>query len=192
MNAIWGAASRPKQSQMVSGDAFVVLPFSDNRLLVAVIDGLGGGEEAHNASEKAVAILHQHPGLGLKDLAQKTHLALHNTRGAVAALMQFDLGDRRISFVGVGNVGVYAHSTSAIRPISKNGILGYRLPVLLEMNYNYNSGDTFVLYSDGVSSRFSFDSTINYSVPPQDLADSILRAYGKSNDDATIVVVRGF
>ncbi|MEI6179979.1 MAG: stage II sporulation protein E, partial [Chloroflexales bacterium] len=56
--------------------------------------------------------------------------------------------------------------------------------------YSYNFGDTFVLYSDGVSSRLNLDATINLRLSPQSLAERILQLHGKDNDDATVVVVR--
>jgi serine phosphatase RsbU (regulator of sigma subunit) len=58
------------------------------------------------------------------------------------------------------------------------------------LHYSYNSGDTFVLYSDGISSRFNLDGKIDMTLPPQTMADAILEQYGKTVDDATVVVVR--
>ena len=82
------------------------------------------------------------------------------------------------------------HSRRPIKPISKNGILGYRLPTLLELRYSYDPGDIFVLYSDGVSSQFSQDAQIDIKQPPQRIADDILARYGKPIDDATVLVVK--
>jgi len=82
------------------------------------------------------------------------------------------------------------YSRQMIKPISKNGILGFRLPTLLELHYIYDPGDIFVLYSDGVSSRFALDGQIDIRQPPQRIADQILAAYGKHIDDATVVVIK--
>lgn len=106
------------------------------------------------------------------------------------ALLTFNLALRSVSYMGVGNIGAQIYSALPIKPISKNGIIGYRLPHLLKLTYSYNSGDTFVLYSDGVSSRLNLDATISVSLAPQSLAERILERHGKDSDDATVVAVR--
>lgn len=190
MSISWGAVCRPKYGQTISGDTYVVQEFEDNYLLAAVIDGLGGGKEAALAAEGAAAVLRAHPEYPLGDLIRKSHTALHNTRGAVIAVMRLALKERLVDYMGVGNIGIQVYSERSIKPISKNGILGYRLPTLLQLHYTYNSGDTFVLYSDGISSHFGLDKKVDTTLPPQDLATAILQTYGKSIDDATVVVVR--
>lgn len=190
MGVEWGAAARPKRGQAVSGDAYVVEPFTPCGLQVALIDGLGGGEEAARAAQGAVEVVRRAPAQDPVDLLRRAHLALHGTRGAVMALLTFDLDTRNVSFVGVGNIGIHVVSSYPIRPISKNGIVGYRMPQPLRLAYNYNSGDTFVLFSDGVSTRFYLDVTLDLQLPPQQLADTILHRHGKDSDDATVVAVR--
>jgi serine phosphatase RsbU (regulator of sigma subunit) len=190
MSVSWGAACRPKEGQSVSGDVYVVEPFGASGYQVAVVDGLGGGVEAARAAEGAATVLRARPATEPLDLIRQAHTALHNTRGAVIGLLTLNIDQRAVTFVGVGNIGVQVYSSQPIKPISKNGILGYRLPQLLKLSYTYNFGDTFVLYSDGVSSRFSLDAHINHTQPPQTLAELILSRYGKTNDDATVVVIR--
>jgi serine/threonine protein phosphatase PrpC len=190
MKFSWGAAIRPKTGQSVSGDAYVILPFLDNHLLAAVIDGLGGGEAAAEAAQRAVSVLKRQPTLELTELMHQADRALAGSRGAVMALLRLDARDRSAEFVGVGNIGVQVYSDLLIKPISKNGIVGYRLPQLLRMTYTYNSGDIFVLYSDGISSRFTTEQSPDLYQPPQQIADEILQRFGKDNDDATVVVIR--
>lgn len=190
MGVSWGAVARPKYGQTVSGDLFVVEPFEPYGLQVAVIDGLGGGTEAAIASTAAGEVVRANPAAEPAMLIKQAHTALHGTRGAVMALMTFNLHARSMSYIGVGNIGAQVYSALPIKPISKNGIIGYRLPNLLKLAYSYNFGDTFVLYSDGISSRFNLDSQISATMEPQSLADLILQHHGKDSDDATVVVVR--
>jgi phosphoserine phosphatase RsbX len=186
----WGAVCRAKQNQSVSGDIYVVREHTESRLLVAVIDGLGGGQEAARAARAAEQVLEKHTDWPLQDLVQRSHTALHATRGAVIGLLRLDQQGHRASFVGVGNIGVQVYSRQTIKPISKNGILGFRLPALLELHYVYDPGDIFVLYSDGVSSRFALDGQVDIRQPAQQIADQILAIYGKQTDDATVVVIK--
>jgi len=186
----WGAVCRAKQGQVVSGDVYLVLEDSESTVLATVIDGLGGGAEAERAARLAAQTIEQYPEYPLQELIRKSHSALHSTRGAVIGLLRLQAIGHKVSYVGVGNIGVQVYSRQPIKPISKNGILGFRLPSLLEMHYLYNPGDTFVLYSDGISSRFAMDGKIDIQQPPQRIAEQILEIYGKQIDDATVVVIK--
>lgn len=190
MSMTWGAVCRAKQSQSVSGDIYVVQEYGEGRVLAAIIDGLGGGVEAARAADAARQIITQYIEGSLQELIQRSHAALHTTRGAVIGLLRLDQAGHQASFMGVGNIGVQVYSRQPIKPISKNGIIGYRLPTLLELHYVYDPGDVFVLYSDGVSSHFTTDNRIDIKQPPQRLAEQILTSYGKYTDDATVVVMR--
>jgi len=186
----WGAVCRAKQNQLVSGDIYVVQEHGEGLVLAAIVDGLGGGGEAARAARAAVQVINEHTDWPLQDLMHRSHAALHSTRGAVIGLLRLDQQSHKASYVGVGNIGMQVYSRQMIKPISKNGILGFRLPTLLELHYIYDPGDIFVLYSDGVSSRFALDGQIDIRQPPQRIADQILAAYGKHIDDATVVVIK--
>lgn len=190
MTVVWGAVCRAKQGQQVSGDIYTVLEERPGRYLTAVIDGLGGGEEAARAANLAHELFQLHPGLPLQELVRRAHTALHSTRGAVVGLLRLDLTTTQASYIGVGNIGVHVYSRRPIKPISKNGILGYRLPTLLELQYTFDLDDIFVLYSDGVSAQFSQNDRFDLRQPPQQLAEQILHSYGKHTDDATVVVLK--
>jgi phosphoserine phosphatase RsbX len=186
----WGAVCRAKQGQSISGDVYVVREYAEGCVLISVIDGLGGGSEAERAARLAAQTLEQYPDYPLQDLIRRSHTALHSTRGAVIGLLRLELDSSQATYVGVGNIGVQVYSRQPIKPISKNGILGFRLPSLLELRYVYDPGDIFVLYSDGVSNNFAQDNKIDIKQPPQRLAEQILASYGKHTDDATVVAIK--
>jgi len=190
MSMTWGAVCRAKQGQSVSGDIYIVQEYGEGRVLAAIIDGLGGGVEAARAADAARQMITQYIEGSLQELIQRSHTALHTTRGAVIGLLRLDQEGHQASFMGVGNIGVQVYSRQPIKPISKNGIIGYRLPTLLELHYVYDPGDIFVLYSDGVSTHFTTDSRIDIRQSPQRLAEQILTSYGKYTDDATVVVMK--
>jgi negative regulator of sigma-B (phosphoserine phosphatase) len=186
----WGAVCRAKQSQTVSGDVYLVQAYEEGRVLAAVIDGLGGGEEAARAARLAEKTIREHIEHPLQEVVRLSHAALHSTRGAVIGLLRLELGSHHASYVGVGNIGVHVYSRQPIKPISKNGILGFRLPTLLELRYMYDPGDIFVMYSDGISGGFSQDGKIDIKQAPQRMAEQILATYGKYTDDATVVAIK--
>ena len=190
MSITWGAVCRAKQGQSISGDVYVVQEYAEGRVLISIIDGLGGGSEAERAARLAAQMLEQFPDYPLQDLIRRSHTALHATRGAVIGVLRLELASSHATYVGVGNIGVQVYSRQPIKPISKNGILGFRLPTLLELRYVYDPGDIFVLYSDGVSSSFAQDNKIDIKQPPQRMAEQILASYGKHTDDATVVAIK--
>ena len=190
MSITWGAVCRAKQGQSISGDVYVVREYAEGQALISIIDGLGGGFEAERAARLAAQLLEQYPDYPLQDLIRRSHTALHSTRGAVIGILRLEQASSHATYVGVGNIGVQVYSRQPIKPISKNGILGFRMPSLLELRYVYDPGDIFVLYSDGVSSSFAQDNKIDIKQPPQRMTEQILETYGKHSDDATVVAVK--
>ena len=191
MRLNWSAQTRSKYGQSVSGDGYAVIE-GQNSILIAVIDGLGGGAEAAKPTKLALEELHQHSTRPLKELIERCHKALHGTRGAVIGLLRLEFDHLRASYIGVGNIGIHVISDRVIKPISKNGILGHnQLPSLLEMTYTFNIGDIFVLYSDGISTRMITDSALHRAIEnPETLAVSLMERYGKTTDDVTILIAQ--
>jgi negative regulator of sigma-B (phosphoserine phosphatase) len=190
VSVTWGAVCRAKQGQSVSGDIYLVQEYGDGLVLASVVDGLGGGEEAARAARLAEKTIVEYVHYPLQELIRRSHTALNATRGAVIGILRLDMNIRQASYVGVGNIGTHVYSRQPIKPISKNGILGYRLPPLLELRYTYDPGDIFAIYSDGVSSTFAQDARIDIKQPPQRIAEQVLTSYGKQSDDATVVVLK--
>ncbi|MGB9724131.1 MAG: SpoIIE family protein phosphatase [Chloroflexia bacterium] len=185
----YGVFSRPKADREVSGDAYLVLE-EKGFSLFALVDGLGSGEEAAHAARKAVECIREHRDLPLLEVLRACHSALHNTRGVVVGLLRVEEEAGRVRYAGVGNIGLWALSQEPFRPISYNGIVGYRLPRVQEFVGAYHPGDTFILYSDGIDDRFRSDEVLlREEGDPQRLAEAIARRYGR-DDDVCVLVVR--
>lgn len=184
-----GVAERPKEGAVVSGDSYVIKNGGPTAL-IAVIDGLGGGEAAAVAAKKAYDAIAERAEQPLNMIMQAAHQACMGTRGAVVGLLRLELEAERASYMAVGNIGIYVVSRHTIKPLARNGIVGYRMPTLHEQHADYDPGDTFILFSDGISLRFSEAPLMHDALQPQPLAERILEQFGKSNDDATVVVVK--
>ena len=187
----FGIVYRPKSGRNVSGDAYLIRE-QEEAALICLADGLGSGEAAAEAAQAAIHCVKVHSTSSLSDIMAECHQALKRTRGAVMALMHISFAESAVTFVGVGNIGIHVRSVAPIKPISKNGIVGYRLPRLREFTYPYTPGDLFVLHTDGISSRFALDGALwtEGAQDVQTLADRIAQNFGKENDDVTILVVR--
>lgn len=77
---VWAAAGTPIPSQVTSGDGYLVIP-RPLRTLIAVMDGLGHGPEAHKATSAAIALIAEIPDAPLRSLFESCHQALQRTRG---------------------------------------------------------------------------------------------------------------
>ncbi len=184
-----GVAERPKVGARISGDSYVIKN-GGSSALIAVIDGLGGGDAAAEAAQKAVTAIESHADRPLPMIMQAAHQACMGTRGAVVGILRLNLDTHQASYIGVGNIGIYVISQHSIKPLSRNGIVGYRMPSLIEHQATYDTGDTFILFSDGISLRFAEAPLMNEGLEPQPLAERILALFGKDIDDATIVVAK--
>jgi len=181
-----GTSTRPFRGEIVNGDAYFYKEFG-SFFLVSVIDGLGHGTEAHIASQAAIEYLEDHHMDDLPALLRNLHDELHGTRGVAIALMRIHIPEKRVDFVGLGNVEMNS-TNKAIKPFSVSGIMGHRWREPKVFSYDYDDNDIFFLFSDGISKRFDISEFDGKNT--QLIADTILAEHGKFHDDATIVVVR--
>ena len=106
-------------------------------------------------------------------------------------LMRVAHRDNIVSFAGIGNIGVRVLGDSDIRPLSRNGIVGYRMTSVHEYSYPITGEEVYILYSDGISTRFDVDEEwachpgTDLTKVAQEIADS----YGRE-DDVTVLVTR--
>lgn len=189
----WAVAELPIKGETVSGDAAVVETWSDGAL-VAAIDALGHGPEAESAARMACDILRSRPSDPPASLTEQCHQALRRTRGVALTLASLSTRLNVLTWLGIGNVEavLFRADPGAKTPrdsaLLRGGIVGGQLPTLRPATLTLGPGDTLVMATDGISSRFA---TRSYDpMAPQELADQILSEYGKGTDDALVLVAR--
>jgi anti-sigma regulatory factor (Ser/Thr protein kinase) len=189
----FGAATRAYPTMTVNGDAFVIKRWHASAL-VSVIDGLGHGQYAHRAAQAARQYVETHFDQPLDAIFRGVGRTCRATRGVVMALVRFDFGgdDIRFSFASVGNIETRVlGGPSRQQFIVPRGIVGGNAPHPRVTDHRWNLGSTMVLHSDGMTSRWGladFPDLTRESATT--MAQRLLRALAKDNDDATIVVVR--
>lgn len=186
-----GCASRPANGRAVNGDSFVVVE-DGHRVLIAVIDGLGKGEEAAVVSQLVRGYVEEHAGDDLEKLIRGCHMvAKRSIRGAVIGVACIDSLLKQFSYIGVGNIEVRVVSGMSIHPASMNGVLGYTLKSVRKLVYDIGGDYVVVLFSDGVDSSFILSDYPYLRRDPQRAVDMILRDYSDGRDDATVVMAVG-
>jgi len=187
MRLSFGKAQRPHVNETVCGDSTWI--GEGERPLIAVVDGLGHGPLAAEASRAFARFVSNHVEEPLDLLLQDGGRAIAHTRGVAASLVRLDPQAGRMWFAGVGNVELRSAGPSRIAPVTHPGILGRPLrrpPRVFEATIA--AGDLLVIFSDGISSRL--DAKRLDGIAPQEAAQMVLREHGKDHDDATVVVVR--
>ena len=186
-----GSISRPRFLEAENGDAFIV-KHGGNATLVGVIDGLGHGSKAHEASEAARDYVERHFDLPLDKIFQGTDRACRGTRGVVMALARFDWNADRIVTASVGNIDAKIYPVSRANCFEiRRGILGLNAPRPLVKESAWDADHILALYSDGLKQHWSWQ---DYPELPKksaaEMAQALLRALGRDDDDTTVVVVR--
>lgn len=190
----WSVASRAKPGEQTSGDLSVVIPYPEGTL-VAVIDGLGHGENAAAAADAARKALAREPSDTVIGHIKRCHDALGDTRGVAMSLATIDSRRAALTWISVGNVeglvvqpGADEHVTRS-RLITRGGVVGSALPQLRAEVILVVPGDLLIFATDGVDQSFG-DAFAKDSRPASEIADTILAQFGKKTDDALVLVAR--
>lgn len=189
----WDVAQLTLKGQDKCGDRYLVVS-SERNALMAVVDGLGHGDEAAAAAKIAIDILEANPRDDLVTLFRRAHEALRKSRGVVMSIASLKGDDATLTWMGVGNVeGLLVRARPDAKPekeslLVRAGLLGASLPNLEPGTIPIMRGDTLLLTTDGIRSGFAEEIDLRES--PKEIADKILSRYSKASDDALVLVTR--
>jgi serine/threonine protein phosphatase PrpC len=186
-------ATLPLPGESESGDLCLIKRVGKGTLL-AVVDGLGHGQDAASAAHAAVGALDRYSREPLIDLVRRCHEAVVGLRGVVLGLAYLDPQAATMAWLGVGNVGgVLLRADLGNRPsritlVPNAGFIGAEQPHPTTRSVPLALGDTVILYSDGI--KDGFPESLVLSNSPQEIADFVITRHVKGNDDALVLVAR--
>jgi serine/threonine protein phosphatase PrpC len=186
-------ANVPLPGQKESGDLSLIKRVGAGTL-VAVVDGLGHGQEAASAAHAAVGTLDRYSSEPLSDLVRRCHDALVGLRGVVLGLAYLDPQAATMTWLGVGNIGgILLRADSGSKParitlVPSAGFIGAEPTHPTTRSVPLVLGDTVILFSDGVKEAFA--DSVKLANTPQEIADTALARHGKGTDDALVLVAR--
>lgn len=189
----WGFAATAMAGELESGDRQLVQPVVGGTLL-AVADGIGHGAEAAEAATRCAEVLVRGDSTRLIPLVRTCHEALVGSRGVALSVAVLDVVARSLTWLSVGNVrGVLVRADRQAAPdreelLSRGGIVGLHLPPLHASTLSVESGDMFVMATDGVDVQFI--SSVDTQLGPAELARALLARHGGAADDALVLVAR--
>jgi negative regulator of sigma-B (phosphoserine phosphatase) len=181
---------RPCLGERVSGDAVVLRPL-EGGLFAAIIDVLGHGPEAHELTQVIDTFLDRHATADVFSWLTRLHQRLKGTRGAAVGMCAVDSAAGSINYVGIGNTSFRRFGESETRLVSYDGVLGQNMRTPLQQSLKLASGDTLVLYTDGVSDRFTasdYPGLVRHA--PDEVVRNILDRFGKDHDDSGCIAIR--
>ena len=152
-----GEYVRPCDGETLSGDA-VLVQWNDDGVLVAVIDVLGHGPDAHKLAMQLSGTLSKWLSRAStpspEGALEMLHEAARGTRGAVAAVAWLNGRTLEGSVVGIGNVRCRLFGSVARTVEFKEGVLGCRMRSRAPFSFVLRPADVLLLFSDGVTGRF--------------------------------------
>ncbi len=186
-----GGVSVAVKGEELCGDSWDVQQ-SPEFIRAVVVDGLGHGPFAEEASREAVTIFRKHERAGPAETLEMMHQALTKTRGAAASTVEIQPSKGRMRTAGIGNVLMRLHNSKGTKTVAgENGTLGAVARKVQELNYPWESSSLLVMHSDGIGSHWNLDDYPGLMRRhPALIAGIIYRDFRRHHDDATVVVIR--
>ncbi|MGO4331182.1 ATP-binding protein [Cupriavidus sp. 2TAF22] len=192
-----GAVCVPMTGETECGDGWHA---SSARALssLVVADGLGHGPDAARAAEAAKRVAAAHAFVAPAVLIGHAHAALRATRGAAVAVARIDSDPGSVRFAGIGNISACVYSPGALggsgnrrQLISHNGIVGYIMRKVTEVEAPWPAETLLVLHSDGLGSHWDLDNYPGlHARHPAVVAAVLYRDFARGHDDVTVIVCK--
>jgi anti-sigma regulatory factor (Ser/Thr protein kinase) len=181
----------PAPGEEVSGDAWDEEGRADG-VAILVVDGLGHGPQAAEASAAAVEAFRtsrwQPPAARLEAI----HGAMRGTRGGAAAVADVDRAARLVRFAGIGNIGALILDGNRARWLmSHNGTVGHVVRRIDEVTVPWPARGLLLMYSDGLGTPREIATYPGLAERHPSLVAGVLwRDLARGRDDVTVVVVK--
>lgn len=188
----YGAVRLPIRHETACGDAWH-LHATDQQLALTLIDGLGHGAQAADASESGVrAMASQDAGSGAVERIDHLHAAMSGTRGGAAAVACVALDSGAIAYSGVGNIAGSLVTDDGTRGMaSMPGIVGVQYRKAQAFSLHAPAGTLLVMHSDGLQARWSLRDYPGLQHRHPALVVAVLqRDFDRGRDDLCVVALR--
>jgi anti-sigma regulatory factor (Ser/Thr protein kinase) len=185
--------ARPCEGELVAGDDAAAI-WDGDALVLVVADGLGHGPLARDAALRGIATAIAEAAQPPEEILARCHAAVAGTRGAVQSVVR--LAGGKLSHAGIGNVATHVYSQlrePTQRLVARAGMVGNPQPLgrIRVETMPLPERPMIAMFSDGFSSRFDLAADARaFLDPPLVVARRMLDLYGKSSDDALLLLAR--
>lgn len=176
--------------ESVCGDGWSVRQSGDRAMLL-LVDGLGHGPSAAEAADTAIAAFETAGDRSPTETMRMMHEALRATRGAAVAVAEVRRTSEGASATvcGVGNTVTTMIGAAGTRALpSMNGTAGLTLRGAREFTTHWTAGETLVMHSDGITTRWQLDAYPGIRQHDPAITAAVLhRDFSRGRDDATVL-----
>ncbi len=206
------AARVIKDGNILSGDSYTFMDINNSQFMVALSDGMGAGERAHNQSSATIAMLEKMMEAGFgKEMSIKTinsMLMLKSTEEIFSTIDMtlIDLHKGTASFAKIGTAPSFIkRKDNKVEVINSSSLpIGIISDIYIqEDSLKLQDGDFIIMVSDGITEinqeigeewLIEYLSTLD-TRNPQEMADKILHQAllstgNKPVDDMTVLVTK--
>jgi len=187
---VFGGVSVAHPKEQICGDGWIA-DWHDEHGSLLVVDGLGHGQGAADASTAAIASFRSSGESSPARIVDDLHSALRPTRGAALAVASLDLSEGIVRYSGLGNIGASIISPERKRThlVSQNGTAGHAARRISEFAYPFRDGSVLVMFSDGLVSSWDPAAYPDlWSHDPSIIAGVLYRDFSRGRDDVTVIV----
>ncbi|SDI12414.1 stage II sporulation protein E [Alteribacillus persepolensis] len=208
-----GSASVAKGGGWVSGDSYASMDIGTGKHAIAISDGMGSGEKAHQESSSALQILQTILASGMDEetaiRSVNSVLSIRSTEEMFSTLdlAMVDLQEARGKFIKIGSIPSFIKRGNKIKQIEAGNLpMGMMEHADIDVvTEQMKDGDMLIMMSDGI---FDIPGPIENTEiwirrilsqietdDPQELADLLLErvmrvSQGQIHDDMTIVTAK--
>ncbi|WP_347548135.1 stage II sporulation protein E [Pseudalkalibacillus hwajinpoensis] len=208
-----GVANAAKGGAWISGDSHSTIELGAGKYAIAISDGMGNGERAHQESTETIQLLQKilHSGIDETVAIKSVNsvLSLRNTDEIFSTLdlAMIDLQDASAKFLKIGSIPSFIKRGDRVLMVESGNLPMGIIPEfdVEVVSEQLKAGDLLIMMSDGI-----YEGVKNIENPefwmkrkirelatdkPQEIADLIMEEvirteYGRIDDDMTIVVAR--
>ena len=194
MNAdlLWdvGSCNRPLSGELVSGDLAFTVEF-DSYLLTVMVDVSGHGLDAYKLGVIIQSYITENVSKDIVGLMKGLHSSLIGTLGAAVGLFLINSETETFQYASVGNTNAKRCLGGGWRGLSRDGVLGHRLPSIYLQDGMLKNGDIFLFWTDGLSEDLDVGFIKNHVYESaKKIAHQIVLECGKDHDDASCIVLK--
>ncbi|MEX0899998.1 MAG: SpoIIE family protein phosphatase [Gammaproteobacteria bacterium] len=193
-SAEWASAFVTLPGEAQCGDRHFVADVPEGTL-IAVVDGIGHGDEAAFAAERAIEVIERYGAAEPIDLLmERCDRALRDTRGAAISIAHFAAEERTLNWLAIGNVAGRVQRRAPVTQfpneslLMRPGVVGRRPLRAQPSAVRIGRGDLLIFATDGVDPDFVDSIAVEDHV--EAIAETLLATHGKTNDDALVFVIR--
>jgi anti-sigma regulatory factor (Ser/Thr protein kinase) len=177
-------------TENVCGDGYHV-KYSKKGFQIFLGDGLGHGENAHEAVQLAIKAFKQSPETEPAEILRDIHTKVKKSRGLVATIASAEYATQEWTICGIGNISTRIYDGLENKTYTPyNGIIGHNIPrTLNSTKHPYKKHQIIIMHSDGLRTRWSLNDMASILKQHSGvIAAALLKENIRGTDDASILV----